>query len=84
MTVKNSNDIDIKQSADILKERFLLIDEAKSLENQFLEMLENQKELKKKEKNLDSLIKDLEIYKASKEVSVKEYNTYKTKKKKKR
>ena len=44
MTVKNSNDIDIKQSADILKERFLLIDEAKSLENQFLEMLENQKE----------------------------------------
>ena len=50
MTVKNSNDIDIKQSADILKERFWLIDEAKSLENQFLEMLENQKELKKKKK----------------------------------
>ena len=50
MTVKNSNDIDIKQSTDILKERFLLIDEAKSLENQFLEMLENQKELKKKKK----------------------------------
>ena len=84
MTVKNSNDIDIKQSADILKERFLLIDEAKSLENQFLEMLENQKELKKKEKNLDSLIKDLEIYKASKEVSEKEYNTYNPEQKKKR
>ena len=50
MTVKNSNDIDIKQSADILKERFLLIDEEKSLENQFLEMLENQKELKKQKK----------------------------------
>lgn len=83
MTVKNSNDIDKKQSADILKERFLLIDEAKSLENQFLEMLENQKELKKK-KNLDSLIKDLEIYKASKEVSEKEYNTYNPEQKKKR
>jgi hypothetical protein len=33
---------------------------------------------------LDSLIKDLEIYKASKEVSVKEYNTYNPEQKKKR
>ena len=74
MTVKNSNDIDIKQSADILKERFLLLDEAKSLEKQFFEMLKNQKELKTKKNNLDSLIKDLEIFKAEKKVKEKEYN----------
>jgi len=33
---------------------------------------------------LDSLIKDLEIYKASKEVSEKEYNTYNREQKKKK
>ena len=42
------------------------------------------KRIKKKEKNLDSLIKDLEIYKASKEVSEKEYNIYNREQKKKR
>ena len=59
-TVKKSEPKDIKKSAEILKERNKLLDDAKVIENQCEKIISEQEELEKEEKNIQAKKKESE------------------------